>query len=107
MPLMESHPLHDVLKTLSVTDVLDVIVVAVFIYFLLLWFKRTQSYFVARGIFLVSALYFIARQAGMVLTTWIFHGFFAIIVIALVVIFQEELRRFFERLAVWSVRRPA
>ena len=39
----------------------------------------------------------------MVMTTGIFHGFFAILVVALVVIFQEELRAVFERIAVWSL----
>jgi uncharacterized protein (TIGR00159 family) len=32
----------------------------------------------------------------------VLQGFFAIILFALVVIFQEELRRFFERIAVWG-----
>ena len=54
---------------------------------------------------ILAVFYFIARQLGMILTTWIFHGFFAIFLIALVIIFQEELRRFFERLAVWRWRR--
>lgn len=92
-------------RTISVADVLDMIVIATLLYFVLLWFKRTKAAFVARGIFIFAAVYVIAQQAGMYLTTWMFQGFFAIFLIALVVIFQEELRSFFERLAVWSLRR--
>ena len=51
----------------------------------------------------LAAVYLIARALGMVMTTWIFHGFFAILLIALVVIFQEELRSIFERIAIWSL----
>src|SRR5579864_9035426 len=93
------------LRSIGVADILDMAVVSVFIYFILLWFEWTKAAFVARGILLLGALYVLARQFGMVLTTWLFHGFFAIILVALVVIFQEELRRFFERLATWSWRR--
>jgi diadenylate cyclase len=39
------------------------------------------------------------------MTAWIFQGFFAIFLIMIVVIFQEELRQLFERIAVWSLAR--
>ncbi len=95
----------DTFRTLRLADVLDITVMAALLYCVLLWFKQTKAAFVARGIFIFAMVYAIAQQAGMYLTTWMFQGFFAIFVIALVVIFQEELRSFFERLALWSLRR--
>ena len=92
-------------RTISFANVLDMLVIACLLYLVLLWFKRTKAAFVARGIFIFAAVYLVAQQAGMYLTTWMFQGFFAIFLIALVVIFQEELRSFFERLAIWSLRR--
>ena len=94
-------------KSIGIADVVDILVIACLLYVLLLWFKRTKAAFVARGIFIFTVVYVIAQQAGMYLTTWLFQGFFAVLVIALVVIFQEELRSFFERLAVWSLQRPS
>jgi len=94
-------------RGISFADVLDILVIACLLYLVLLWFKRTKAAFVARGIFIFAAVYLVAQQAGMYLTTWMFQGFFAIFLIALVVIFQEELRSFFERLAIWSLRRRA
>jgi uncharacterized protein (TIGR00159 family) len=35
----------------------------------------------------------------------VFQGFFAVILVAVIVIFQEELRQFFEQVAVWSLER--
>ena len=89
----------DTLRTISIGDVFDITIIACLLYFVLLWFKQTKAAFVARGIFIFAMVYVVAQQAGMYLTIWMFQGFFAIFVIALVVIFQEELRSFFERLA--------
>jgi len=94
----------EVVHAINIADALDIAVVSIFIYSILLWFEWTKAAFVARGILILCAFYIFASQVGMVLTTWIFHGFFAVFAIALVIIFQEEIRRFFERLALWRFR---
>lgn len=101
---MWTGALWHTLQTIGIADLLDIAAVSFIIYGVLLWFEWTKAAFVARGILILATLYVLARQMGMVLTTWLFHGFFAIIVVALVIIFQEELRRFFEHLATWSWR---
>jgi hypothetical protein len=45
------------------------------------------------------------REIGLQLTAWILQGFFAVILIMLVVLFQRDLRQLFERIAVWGLRR--
>jgi uncharacterized protein (TIGR00159 family) len=92
------------LKPVVLADVLDVSLVAVFIYALLMWFKRTKTAFVAMGLLMLAVVYTVARIMGMYMTIWIFQGFFAVLIIAIVVIFQEELRHIFERIAVWSLQ---
>jgi uncharacterized protein (TIGR00159 family) len=89
----------ETIRTITLGDIIDVAIVTVLIYCILIWFKQTRAAFVARGILIFAMVFFLARQMKMYLTTWIFQGFFAVFLIALVVIFQEELRRFFERLA--------
>ncbi len=98
------HALWETIRSIGIADVLDMAVVSVFIYAILRLFEWTKAAAIARGMLILGALYIFARHMGMVLTTWIFHGFFAVFIIAVVIIFQEELRRFFERLAVWSAR---
>lgn len=97
--------LWDAVRAMRVVDILDIALIACLLYLLLLWFKKTKAAFVARGMFIFALAYVAAERSGMYLTTWLFQGFFAVIIIALVVIFQEELRSFFERLAVWSWKR--
>lgn len=91
------------LHTVGVADILDIALVAVLIYALLVWFKQSKAAVVAKGMLVVAAVYLFSRSTGMVMMTGIFHAFFAILVVALVVIFQEELRAIFERIAVWSL----
>ena len=93
-------------------DALDILIVAGFIYIVLVWFQRRTTRLAVLGIAMLGSVYVLAKYFGLFLTTAIFQAFFAIFLIALVVIFQEELRHFFERLAVvgWERRvrhRPA
>ncbi len=90
-------------KRIGVPDVLDMLLVGSLIYALLLWFKRTKAAFVALGLFLMIVVYVIALFAGMYMTIRLFQGFFAVFIVAVIVIFQEEIRSAFERLAVLSL----
>jgi len=91
------------LHAVGVADLLDIALVAVLIYALLVWFKQSKAAVVAKGMLVVAAIYLFSRSAGMIMMTALFHAFFAILIVALVVIFQEELRAIFERIAVWSL----
>jgi uncharacterized protein (TIGR00159 family) len=90
-------------KPIGVPDVLDMLLVGALIYGLLLWFKRTRAAFVALGLLLLAVVYTVAFLAGMYMTVRIFQGFFAVFIVAVIVIFQEEIRSAFERIAVWSL----
>jgi diadenylate cyclase len=84
-------------------DIVDILVVAVLLYTATAWLKQTRAAFIIRGIFVLAAIYIVARYLDLQLTAWLFQGFFAIFLIIIVVIFQEELRQIFERIAVWSL----
>jgi diadenylate cyclase len=90
------------LFNIRIADVLDILFVAMMFYTASVWVKQTRAAFIVRGLFILVVVYIIARQLGLELTAWIFQGFFAIFLIIVVVIFQEELRQLFERIAVWS-----
>ena len=94
------QPLLTFANNLRIQDVLDVIIISLMIYFLLVWFKNRASRFVLIGLSVVGAVYVTARFFQLYLTTVVLQGFFAILIFVLVVIFQEDLRRLFERLAI-------
>ena len=89
-------------------DLLDISVVSVLLYFGLLWFRERASRSVAIGIMLIAALYVLAQRWEMYLTTALFQFGFTAILLALIVVFQQDIRRAFERIASWRLfRKPA
>ncbi len=93
------------LQSLRIQDVLDIAIISIAISVLLIWVKDRASRFVFIGISLVGFIYIIAKFFQLYLTTVVLQGFFAILLFVLVVIFQEDLRRFFERLAILGIIR--
>lgn len=93
------------LWTITFPEMLDVIFVAFLLYTAIVWARQTRAAFVVRGMLILGSIYIVARYLDLQMTAWIFQGFFAIFLIMIVVIFQEELRQLFERIAVWSLSR--
>src|SRR5215831_2860309 len=93
------------LRELHVVDLIDIALVTTFIYSALVLVQRAQARLVAMGILFLVALYIAARSLDLRLMTWLLQGFFAVFLVIVVVIFQEELRQLFERLALWGLRR--
>ena len=81
-------------------NLLDVSITAVFIYAALALLRKTQSLFIFRGIATLIFVYIVAFFLNLKLTSSIFGSFFSFFVIILVVLFQKELRRFFENFSV-------
>ena len=91
-------------------DVLDIAVVAGFGWLAIGYLRRTRGRAALVGLGVLVAIYFVARALDLRLTATLFQGFFAVVVLVLVVVFQEDLRRAFERLGSWrpgSSKAPA
>jgi len=94
--------LYRALTDIGLTGCIDIAVVTLVIYAFLIAIKRTRrSGLIFVGILIVGIIYIGARKMNLVLTVALLQGFFAIIVVVLVVIFQEDLRYFFERVGLW------
>ena len=92
----------NIIKTIRIQDFLDIAIISFMISALLIWFKDRASRFVFVGITFLGIIYILARFFGLYLTSVFLQSFFAILLFVLVVIFQEDLRRFFERLAMFG-----
>lgn len=78
---------------------LDIALMAVLVYGVLAWLRRTKAQIALVGASALGAAYLLARQAGLVLTAWALQGFVAVAAVLLVVVFQADLRRGLERVA--------
>lgn len=91
----------------ALTDVgwagfLDIALVTLVIYAFLVALKRTRrSGLIFMGILILGLLYLGAWRMNLVLTIALLQGFYTTLLVALVVIFQEDLRYFFERVGLW------
>lgn len=90
----------DLVSTVRPADAIDVVVVAVLIYFVIVWFRRARSRFVIGGFAALGVVYVVARLLDMYLTLLIFQALVTVALVAVVVIFQEDIRRGFERIAI-------
>ncbi len=99
------EPFEELYRSFRIADAFDIAFVAVFIYTGLTWFKETTSRYVFVGVGLLTLVYFVARAFNMYMTVFLFQAVFAVLLIALIVVFQEDLRRAFERLAAFGTLR--
>ena len=90
---------------LRITDLIDIAIVAAMIFAGIVWLRRSRARFAALGIGLVAALTLAVSRLGFQLTAWILQGFLAVVVIVTIVVFQEDLRRLFERIALVGLGR--
>lgn len=88
-------------------DLVDVLTVGVLIWLGIRFLRRTRGRRALIGLTLLGGVYLVARALELRLTAAIFQGFFAVLVLVLVVVFQEDLRRLFEQLGSWRRGRPA
>src|SRR5262245_61499103 len=90
---------------LRIRDALDVLIVAAIVFAGIVWLRRSRARFAALGIAFTALLYLIVSRLEFQLTAWILQGFLAIVVFVTVIVFQEDLRRLFERIAMLGLGR--
>lgn len=96
--------LNGLAANLRLADFLDVAVVSVLLYFALRWGLQRASRAMVVGVASIAALYVVARLFDMYLTLTLFQIGFTVILLVLVLVFQEDVRRAFERMAAWKPR---
>ena len=80
------------------SDIAEIIILAVLIYHILLWIKTTRAWTLVKGFAVIFAFLLVAVFAEMDTILWIAGNIFDIGVIALVIVFQPELRKALEQL---------
>lgn len=94
--------INELVRSFRIQDLIDICLIGVAFYGLLVWFRKTRSRLVLAGIGLLGLVYFLSRWLQLYMTAVLLQSLFAVIIFALIVLFQEELRRFFERIAMWG-----
>lgn len=87
-----------VFPDMSLTDIIEIILIAYLIYHVMVWIKSTKAWTLLKGvaILLVFALIAVVFEFNTII--WLTEKFFAIGIIAIIVMFQPELRKALEQL---------
>jgi len=82
----------------ELTHIIEILLLAVIIYQILKWFKNTRAWALFKGIIVIVLFVLMAYLLNMTIILWIFTKTFNVIIIALFIVFQPELRRALEQL---------
>jgi DNA integrity scanning protein DisA with diadenylate cyclase activity len=91
--------LEQLQRTFRFADAADIAIVSLFLYTFFMWFKSTASRQILIGIGVLAAVYLLARAFDLYMTAAMFQAALAFAAVATIVVFQEDLRRSFARLA--------
>jgi len=83
----------NVINSIRWNDVLDILIVATLIYYLLKFLIGTRGWQILIGIFLILSVWLLARIIELRTVEWIFDNLWSVGIFLIIVLFQPELRR--------------
>ena len=87
-----------ILMSIKPTDVIDILIVAYLLYRLLGFIKETRAQQLFRGVLLIVAFFLISEVFNLSLLNWLFTRLITIGLLAVVILFQPEIRRGLEQI---------
>ena len=89
---------------LYITDFFDILIIALLIYSLFLFLRNTKTLMVFLGLAIAGLLYLFAKSFNLYVTLLALRYFIGVSVLIFVIIFQNEIRRYFEFLGLIGSR---
>ena len=86
------------LRTIQVSDYVDILITAVVIYYMITWLRETRAMQLVKGIIVVFVVLALSDWVHLTIINYILSAIVQVGVFALVVLFQPELRSLLERL---------
>lgn len=88
----------NIFATIGVSDVIDILIVAYLIFRAILFVRSTNSYNLTKGVLLLLAVLLLAEIFDLSMISYLLRRAVELGLIALVILFQPELRRMLERM---------
>ncbi len=82
----------------SFSTLIEIIILSVIMYYIMLWFKKTRAWTLLRGILVILVIMVVARIMNLTVISTILESAFSVGIIALLILFQPELRRALDQL---------
>lgn len=94
----EKVSLYMNLPQLTMTDIVEIVIITFLFYYMLVWIKNTRAWVLLKGLLVILLFVLVAAVFQMNTIIWIAENTLNVLVIALVIIFQPEMRKALENL---------
>ena len=84
--------------SLGFSQILDIFIVAVLLYTIIRWIRRTQAWVLLRGVALILIIALIAEIFELIAVQWIVDNAIGMGLVVIVILFQPELRKALEQI---------
>ena len=84
---------HINMPSVNIIDVIEILLISVFVYQFMVWIKYTRAYTLLKGLLIISAFLLVAYIFKMNTILWIVSNLSSVLIMAVIVIFQPELRK--------------
>lgn len=84
--------------TMSLGDVIEILIVAFLLYYVLVWMKNTRAWLLLRGLIMICVFLVVAYLLDMSTIMWMARNILGFAVTAIIVVMQPELRHALEEL---------
>lgn len=74
-------------------DIADIIIMSFLAYRLYSWFRHTRAMQVLIGLGILAGVYFVTRNLGLFMTSWILQELGTVLFVLIIVVFQAEIRQ--------------
>lgn len=96
------------LSTLSIpsirlTDIIDILLVAVVIYVIMVWIKETRAWSLFKGVAVIFVISILSYQLNFYTISWIIEKTVSVGILALIVLFQPEFRKGLEQIGKGNI----
>ncbi|WP_029522021.1 diadenylate cyclase CdaA [Persephonella sp. KM09-Lau-8] len=81
------------IKSIRINDIIDILIVATIIYYLLKFIIGTRGWQILIGLFILLSIWLVAKILHLPTIEWIFDNLWSIGIFILIVVFQPEIRR--------------
>jgi diadenylate cyclase len=96
----------NLLRHITILDILDIVLIAIMIYSLMVMIKDTKAYQAALGMVLLALVYLLTVYGHLSVSNRIIRYFINYLIIAVIILFQGEIRLFLAGIGSRTFRRP-
>ena len=96
--ILDGHLSRINMPSVNIIDVIEILLISVFVYQFMVWIKYTRAYTLLKGLLVIAAFLIVAYIFKLNTILWIVSKLASALITAVIVIFQPELRKVVEQL---------